>query len=157
MLSVLAMTLFFNVGSTFAKGESYKEDPKWVLTWEDWCLGKQAGATPNEMNAVIEISSIIAFESRGGSCLAQQEFLKYNLSSLVLKNNRISDFSPLISLLDANHLLTLNIRLTRPSQSELDKLSFLNFLPEFSRLFLPYSLNNDMTPRCPLDDVSKCY
>ena len=153
-----ALTSALISGVCFADyGEHYKTDPKWVLVWEQWCKGVSGGVSGEELETVRLISSYISFEQKSGSCRKEQEFLKYNMNYLVLNKREISDFSPLISLLDAKNIETLNIRGTRPTQDELNKLGFLENIPSFKRLFLPYSLENDRYPRCPFERKSICF
>lgn len=162
-MSIMKAILIMYVSICFWSGpaysdnkQHYKSDSKWELNWEDWCLGKAKGIEEDELKIIRQISSYIAFQRKSGSCLKEQEFLKYSMSYLALKDESISDLSPLISLIDAKNFERLNIRLTRPSQNELNKLGFLETLPTFKSLFLPYSLSNDRHPRCPFEDKNLC-
>lgn len=137
--------------------EHYKSDPMWELVWQDWCMGKKNGIYGKELETVKYISSKISIEAKAGSCLKQQEYLKYDLSYLMISGKKLSDYSPLISLLDAKNLKTLNLRRTKPSQNELNKLGFLELSKSFEGLYLPYSLEDDRPPICPFSNSLKCF
>ena len=139
---------------------TYKKDPKWRYTFEDWCmdLRVEGSMTAAEEVTVTHLRTYIASKSGGFvSCAQLQDYLENELALVAVGN--ITNLSPYISLKDAKKLHVIALDGQGIRQREVDKLDFLNdYNPRFRRLTLPWLPGDEGGDyaTCPLADPDKC-
>lgn len=126
------------------------------FTWNDWCERRDKRITRNEHHLINLISKEFSLNGGLSDCAKESRYVEMNLLNLKIRSTRVHKLTPLLSLKKSKRLRRLNLRSTRPSQTEISSLNFLEKLPTFIHLRLPVITRDGKVALCPFKDKSKC-